>query len=398
MGRDGCMIHFSKMEEFHLGYQFFMSKPTPAVRYFIYIIFGILLFALIWASIAQMDDIVKANVFLRPTKTISVIKPLTGGQMQIKNYTHNGYVTKNELLLQLDTTADILELQNSKELMLRINNSILVHTTLLETIKQNRNTATTKNEEAYIHSERYILENQRQLLQIQEMRKKWEFEENLPEMLSVRQKADDMKGELERAELQFALWKNTKIIETTDTVKSLMQNRENLERRMSDLDRTIQNATIYSSISGRVNEYRKLNIGDNIAPGEEILAIVPDEQTTLKAELYIEPAYIARVKIGQKAVLRFPGLPPSRYGKIEAEINLIPADYNVVQDSTPIFIVEAEIPEPWLVSNDGNKIYLRAGIGAVGRIVIDRDTVLRMILKKLDFINETYEEKALKEK
>jgi len=386
------------MEEFHFGYQFFMHKPTPAVRYFIYIIFGILFVALIWASIAQMDDIVKANVFLRPIKTISVIKPLTGGQVQIKNYNHNGYVTENELLLQLDTTADILELKNSKELMLRINNSILVHTKLLETIKQNKNTATRRNEEAYVHSERYILENQRQLLQIEEMRKKWEFEENLPEMLSVRQKADDIKGEFERAELQFALWKNTKIIETTDAVKSLMQNKENLERRMSDLDRTIQNATIYSPISGRVNEYRKLNIGDNIAPGEEILAIVPDEETALKAELYIEPAYIARVKIGQKAVLRFPGLPPSRYGKIEAEINLIPADYNVVQDSAPIFIVEAEIPEPWLVSNDGKKIYLRAGIGAVGRIVIDRDTVLRMILKKLDFINESYEEKALKDK
>ena len=398
MGRCGYMIRFSNMEEFHLGYQFFMNRPAPAVKYFIFIVFGILVIALTWASIAQMDDIVKATVFLRPAKTISIIKPLTGGQVQTKNYVHNGYVVEGDLILQLDTTADILELQNSKELMARINNSILVYTTLLETIKKNTNVATIKNEEAYLHSERYILENQRQILQIKEMKKKLEMEKKMPEMLSVRQKVDDMEGELERVELQFALWKNSSIIETTDTIKSLMQNRETLERRMSDLDRTIRNATVYSSITGKVNEYRKLNIGDNIVPGEEILAIVPDDEKELKAELYIEPAYIARIKIGQKAVLRFPGLPPSKYGKIEAEINLIPVDYNAVQNSIPTFIVEAKIQEPWLVSNEGDKIYLRAGIGAVGRIVIDRDTVLRTVLKKLDFINETYDEKALGDK
>lgn len=392
------MIKFSNLEEFQLGYQFFMTKPSPAIKMFILIIAGTLIVILIWMSFAKMDEIVKATVFLRPIETISIIKPLTGGQVQQKSYIHNEYVKEGDLLLKLDTSADFLEFQNSKELMVRINNNIFVYNALIETIKRDINAVSKNNEEAYLHSEKYNLENRRQSLQIEEMRKKLEIEKNVPEMLFVKQKIDDMESDLERTELQFALWKNSKMTETKDILENLIQSKENLERRMADLDRNIRNGTIYSPISGRINELRKLNIGDNIVPAEEILTIIPDNETGLKAELYIEPAYIARVKTGQKAVLRFPGLPPSKYGKIEAEIDLIPADYNIVQDTTPYFIVEAKIKEPWLISREGEKMYLRVGIGATGRIVIDQDTVLRMVLKKLDFINEDYTKKALSEK
>jgi len=37
-----------------------------------------------------------------------------------------------------------------------------------------------------------------------------------------------------------------------------------------------------------------------------------------------------------------------------------------------------------------------AGIGASGRIIVDRDTVFRMILRKLDFMNENYEQRFLR--
>jgi hypothetical protein len=182
-----------------------------------------------------------------------------------------------------------------------------------------------------------------------------------------------------------------------DGLKSLTQNRESLERRISDLERTIRTATLYAPISGKINESRKFNIGDYLMPGEEIITIVPDNTASLKAELYIDPAYIAQIQTGQKATLRFPGLPPSKFGKIEAEINLIPPDYAAGSESNPTFIVEATIREPWLMSSNGEKIYLRPGIGAMGRVIINQDTVMRMVLKKLDFINESYDAKALSE-
>jgi hypothetical protein len=71
---------------------------------------------------------------------------------------------------------------------------------------------------------------------------------------------------------------------------------------------------------------------------------------------------------------------------------LIPADYTVGPDEKPLFVVEARLPEPYLVSAGGTKTFLRAGIGAVGRIIVAQDTVMMMILKKLDFINDDIED------
>jgi multidrug resistance efflux pump len=394
------MIRFTDMSEFHRGYQFFMLRPSRGVSAFIITLVGIVCAAVIWACIMKMDDVVKATALLRPAQAISTIKAISGGEVLEKNYSHDGYVHDGNILLRLDVSADALELDNSKKLMERLENNVLIYDTLLETIRQGVNAAAVKktnNEEASIRSETYLIEYRRQEGQIAEMQVKLDRERAMPGALAVTQRLEDTARELELAELQFASWKNTRMIETMDALKSLLQNRETLERRISDLDRNIRNATIRAPISGRINEYRQLNRGDAVLPGEEIITIVPDDESSLKAELYVDPAYIAQVKTGQKATLRFPGLPPSKFGKIEAEVNLIPPDFIQGSGSSPVFVVEALIKTPWLTSSGGEKIYLRPGIGAVGRIIVSQDTVMRMILKKLDFINESFDEKALSE-
>jgi multidrug resistance efflux pump len=392
------MMRFADMSEFHRGYQFFMLRPSRGVSTFVITLVGMVSAAIIWACVMEMDDIVKTTALLRPAQAISTIRAISGGEVLQKNYAHNGFVREGDVLLQLDILADTLELDNSNKLMERLDNNILIYDALLLTIRQGANAASaekTGNEEASIRSGTYLIEYRRQEGQIGEMRTKLERERALPDTLAVKQRLEDMERELELAELQFASWKNTRMIETMDTLKSLLQNRESLERRVSDLERNIRNATVRAPISGRVNEFRQLNRGDTILPGEEIIALVPEAESSLKAELYVDPAYIAQVKVGQKATLRFPGLPPSKFGKIEADISLIPPDFAQGSDTGPVFIVEAVIKEPWLTSSGGEKIYLRPGIGAVGRIIVDQDTVMRMVLKKLDFINESYDEQAL---
>jgi multidrug resistance efflux pump len=401
MGGNNGMMRFADMSEFHRGYQFFMLRPSRGVGAFIIALSGIVSAAIIWACAMKMDDVVKTTALLRPSRSISIIKAISGGEALEKNYVHDGYVSEGDMLLLLDVSADVLELENSRKLMERLENNILINNALVETIRQGVNAAAvekTGGDEASIRCETYLIERRRQEGQIEELRVKLDREHAMPGGLAVKQRLEDITRELELAELQLASWKNTKMIESIDSLKSLLQNRENLERRISDLERNIRNATIRAPIAGRVNEYRRLNVGDAVLPGEEIITVVPDDESSLKAELYVDPAYIAQVKIGQKVTLRFPGLPPSKFGKIEAEINLIPPDFTQQPDSGPVFVVEALVKTPWLTSSGGEKIYLRPGIGAIGRIIVSQDTVMRMILKKLDFINESFDEKALSEK
>lgn len=394
------MIGFTDMSEFQRGYQFFMLRPSRGISVFIITLAGMVSAAVIWACAMKMDDVVKTTALLRPAQSISIIKAISGGEALEKNYIHDAYVNEGDILLRLDVSADVLELENSRKLMERLDNNIFIYNALAETIRRGDNAAAAEkmnNEEAFIRCETYLIERRRQEGQIEALRIKLDRERAMPGTLAVAQRIEDVTRELELAELQAASWENTRIIESMDALKSLLQNRESLERRISDLERNIRNATIRAPISGRVNEYRQLNRGDTVLPGEEIIAVVPDDATSLKAELYVDPAYIAQVKTGQKATLRFPGLPPSKFGKIEAEVSLIPPDFAQGSGTSPVFIVEALVRTPWLTSPSGERIYLRPGIGAAGRIIVSRDTVMRMILKKLDFINETFDEKALSE-
>jgi multidrug efflux pump subunit AcrA (membrane-fusion protein) len=310
------MMRFADMSEFHQGYQFFMLRPSRTVSSFILVLAGIVCAAVIWVLLAKMDDIVKATALIRPVAAISSVKILSGGEVLQKNYAHDSYVQEGDLLLQIDVSSDMLELDNSKKLMERVEDTILLYNTLQETIRLTQNNASAKNEEAHIRSEAYLIEHRRLLGQIEEQRVKLEREKSMPDTLSVKQRIEDMERELEQVGLQFALWKNNQMIDTMNNLKTLLQNKENLERRLS---------------------------------------------------------------------------------KLEGEISLIPADYVMASESSPIFIVEANIREPWLISPKGEKMYLRPGIGAQGRIIIDQDTVMRMFLKKLDFINESYDLKALEE-
>ena len=59
----------------------------------------------------KMDDVVKAQALLRPVDTISIIRCLAGGEVQVKQYHQNAVVSKGDLLFQLDTTSDTLELE-----------------------------------------------------------------------------------------------------------------------------------------------------------------------------------------------------------------------------------------------------------------------------------------------
>ncbi len=67
------------------------------------------------------------------------------------------------------------------------------------------------------------------------------------------------------------------------------------------------------------NEFKKIMFKDNyidILAGEELLRIVPQDNESLKADIYVDPSYVARVKVGNPVRIKFLGLAPSRYGRV----------------------------------------------------------------------------------
>lgn len=364
-----------------------MLQPCRAMYGFILTMFITCAALLVWASVAPMDDMVKVSVALRPVEAVSSVRCVSGGEVTEKRYVNDGQVREGYLLFTLDTSAPGKELAAERAYLTKLKGDMQTAETLLETIRTEKFPALPVQSDAYVRSAAYLYEKKRYETIIADVKTKLEREKNKPASLSVPQNVQDMQAQYEQNVLQYNTWKNTQLAQILETFRKLQTDRSNAESRISELERVIKNSTMYAPISGRITEVRKMNCGDYVMQGEEVLRIVPEGSSALKAELYVDPSYIARVAVGNPVKIRFPGLPPSRYGQVETTVSLIPPDCTLLSTGSPVFVAEAQVPEPYLVSKNGKRAQLLPGITAEGRIITERSTALRMVLRKLDFIN-----------
>lgn len=366
---------------------FFMLKPVNAIYGFIVTVCVAILAVIIWAVFAPMDDVVKGTVLLRPSQAVSSIKCVTSGELYSKNFENDDVVQAGDLLFSLDTSALIRELESYKAAQKKNEEDTVIYTTLLQTIKSGRITGVEKGSDAFLKSNSYLLEKSRYEAMQEEAESKYVLERDAPSALRVPQTVKELENQFRQSKLTYETWLSNQNIQANEKVASLKIERNNIETRLSELERAIKNSTIYAPISGRISEVTKRNRGDYILAGEEVLKIVPQDGDSLRADVYVDSSYIARVKVGDPIRIKFPGLAPSRYGMVETEVSLVPPDVTLSQSGQAFFVVEAVIDNPYLSTKQGQIAKLLPGISAEARIVTDRSTALQMVLRKLDFIN-----------
>ena len=96
------------------------------------------------------------------------------------------------------------------------------------------------------------------------------------------------------------------------------------ERQIAALDQ-LKRTDIRSPQSGIVHQLSVHTVGGVIAPGEQIMLIVPDGDD-LSVDVAIQPSDISQVSIGQKSMLRFIGLHDRTAPEIVGSVTRIGAD------------------------------------------------------------------------
>ena len=380
-------MYLKTFEEMKKTSAFFMLKPVNAVYGFIVTVCIAIAAVTVWACAAPMDDVVKAKVLLRPSRAVSSVRCVTSGELYLKSFHNDETVEKGDLLFALDTTALKTELESYKELQEKNEGDLYVYEKLLQTISSGKITDAEKETDAYRKANAYLLEKSRYETVVEDARIKYERERDAPPALKVPQTAADLENQYRQTKLTYETWQNNQKIQAAEKLDTLKAEKKSIESRIEELERTIKNSTIYAPVEGRISESIKLNTGDYILAGEEVLRIVPQDDETLEAEIYVDPSYVARVKVGNPVKLKFPGLAPSRYGMVETKVSLVPPDVSVMENGNTAFVVKAVIDNPYLKTKQGQTARLLPGITAEGRILIERCTVMQMIMRKLDFIN-----------
>ena len=365
----------------------FVDSYVPkASKWFLICVCFLLISFFVWAVYAPMDDVVIASAILRPADNISSLNVAVSGKIVSKHYTQNQRVNKGELLFQLDSSAQNYELETTKSQISEYNEELNEYMAFLSFIeKNNMEDSALLSTGSSFYIENYISEYKQLQFQVDSARNRYISESSKPDSLRIKSTVNEALNELNIRESNLSAWQSQQIIQLKKNIQSCTEKIKSLELRTVALESEINKMSVYAPIDGYISETVQLNDGDYIFSGTEVLRIIPDELSRLKAEIVVDAAKVARIRKGQIVRLRFPGLPPSKFGQIQAEITLIPSDLTL-SSNNPVFILEAEINNPFLTSNDGRVINLRSGLSAEARITVDTDSALRMILRKLDFV------------
>ena len=380
------MLNLISYKDFQKTSTFFMLKPCRAVYGFLITLCVVILISLIWASFAPMNDTVKATVMLRPQEDISSVRCITSGQVVEKNYKNDDSVSAGTLLYALNVSGLEKDLESFISQEKNILEQIQVNNAQLEVMHTGKLPEADIFSHEFIAASAYLYARQNYEAEVEKARLNLQREKDLPVALKIPQNIEDLQLAYGVTVLNLNTWKNNQVSEALTQKNELENSLNSIRSSIAETKQAIQNSVVYAPIPGKILEVKKMNKGDFVLAGEEILKIIPSDSEFLKADLYIDPSYIACVKVGNPVRIKFPGLPPSRFGQVETEISMVQADATQV-DSSTYFVAQALVKNTHLADKRGFEAILLPGLTAEARIITDTSTVLRMFLRKLDFVN-----------
>ncbi len=215
------------------------------------------------------------------------------------------------------------------------------------------------------------------------------------ELVRIQQRINDVQGQLTASELALprahsALGEAQKRLEERSaTFRSEANGELNLKRgQLSALNEKIQadqdrvtRTEVRSPVRGTLKELKVSTVGGVIRPGQDILEIVPLEDSLL-VEAQIRPADIAFIRPGQPAIVKVSAYDFAIYGGLKAELEQISADTIQDERGERWFRVRLRTEKAYL-GTDAKKLPIIPGMTAGVEILTGRKTVLDYLLKPI---------------
>jgi adhesin transport system membrane fusion protein len=138
---------------------------------------------------------------------------------------------------------------------------------------------------------------------------------------------------------------------------------------------------VRSRVHGTVKEIKQNTVGGVIRPGEDIIEIVPLDDTLL-VEAQIRPADIAFLRPGQESMIKIAAYDFSIYGGLGAKVEHISADTIKDEQGENFYRVYLRTAQNTL-THQGNELPIIPGMTATIEILTGKKTVLDYILKPI---------------
>lgn len=398
----------------------------------LFVILSCLLAAGIWAYLTELDNVTRADGRIVPSGHVQIIEAVEPGVLKAVHVREGQVVRQNEVLMEFDTTQIDSQLSQEQHrayaLMARMQRlkaeidgaELMFDDHLLENASDvvRSETGLFLGRQAELRAEIAILERQRE-------QRHREYEEGLVDqvtadetlkilaeeramitplvtskmepvttLLSLRRSEAEWQGRQVRAQAVTRRLK-TGLAEIDDRIRATRSRFEtaaltDLALTTAELaalkpvlpalqDRAIR-AQIKSPAKGIVNRIYRSTIGGLAAGGEDLIEIVPLEDSLL-VEAFIRPEDIAFLRAGQPVKVKITAYDFARYGGLDGEITRIGANTitRSERNDEEVYVVEIRTTDTML-DGSGIAVEIIPGMIAEVDILSGRKSVLDYLL------------------
>ncbi|WP_170429185.1 HlyD family type I secretion periplasmic adaptor subunit [Ruegeria arenilitoris] len=387
----------------------------------------------VWASFAELDDVTRVDGRIVPSADVQLIEATEPGVLQSLHVAEGQVVDKGMLLMEFDTTQIDSQLSQEQQrafgliarvqrLRAEIDGTDLTFPANLvtgapEVVRSE--TALFRGRQLELNAEIAILERQRE-------QRHREYEEGLVDqvtaeetlkilaeeraimtplvkqqmepattLLSLRRSAAEWEGRKVRA-VAVTNRLETGLAEIDDRIKAARSRFRSaaltdlaittaelaaLRPALPALQDRADRAQVRSPVRGIVNRIHRTTLGGLARSGEELIEIVPLDDTLL-VEAYVRPGDIAFLHAGQPVKVKITAYDFARYGALNGEITRIGANTitRPERNDEEVFVVEIQTRHAILDAN-GVAVEIIPGMIAEVDILAGKKTVMDYLLQ-----------------
>lgn len=386
-----------------------------------------------WASHTELDEVTRGQGKVIPSSKIQMIQNLEGGILSEVLVSEGQLVQKGDVLLKIDDTRFSSSFQETKlkywELWARA--SRLKAEAEGKELKMPEELVTEKPELAAAERRLYLtrqreMQSNIDVLQHQARQRQQELAENQAkldklrtsyelsneelkmseplvsvgvisevEVLRLKRTVNDIRGEMETTRLAIPRIRSSlsEVREKIEDVKARFQSEaaSQLSEVQAELDRTkamitsaqdrVSRTQVRAPVRGKVNRLMINTVGGVIQPGEDLVEIVPVDDSLL-IEARIRPSDIAFLRPGQDAMIKFTAYDFSIYGGLPATLERISADTITNEEDESFYLIYLRTDKNYIDSNKG-ELEIIPGMTTTVDILTGKKTVLDYLLKPI---------------
>jgi adhesin transport system membrane fusion protein len=208
------------------------------------------------------------------------------------------------------------------------------------------------------------------------------------EFLQLQQREAEFEGEIEAVKFSVPRIESTIEEARFNKQKEKLNFQNNAKKELNEvtaeisriketqtaLQDRVKRTTLRSPVNGIVQRLYINTIGGVISPGNNILEIVPQEDSLL-VELKIKPADIAYVNVGQFARLKFSAYDFAVHGSLQGIVTFVSADTITDEEGHSFFLVRVKPGKYFLGAKPGD-LPIKIGMTAEADIITAKKTIL----------------------